>query len=153
MKKKLPIILLLSSLSIAPLHAAFPVSEKKAESNIVESSIKTKPIANKVKPVEEELNIIPSDQLQIDPIESNISETNSIITTEESDYKDDQLIALILAAVLGTLGVHRFYLGYYWQGAVQLVTAGGLGVWWIIDVIRIATGDLKPKGRDYRKKL
>src|SRR5687768_4333943 len=30
-----------------------------------------------------------------------------------------QVIALILVALLGGLGIHRFYLGYTWQGVVQ----------------------------------
>lgn len=64
-----------------------------------------------------------------------------------------QIVALILAIFLGGLGIHRFYLGYIWQGIVQLLTAGGFGIWWIIDIIRIATGDLQPKDGSYSEKL
>ncbi|MBL7830032.1 MAG: TM2 domain-containing protein [Saprospiraceae bacterium] len=64
-----------------------------------------------------------------------------------------QLIALLLAFFLGGLGIHRFYLGYTWQGVVQLLTLGGCGIWALIDLIRIITGDLKPKGGDYTDKL
>jgi len=60
-----------------------------------------------------------------------------------------QLIALILCIVVGGLGIHRFYLGYIWQGVVQLLTAGGCGIWWLIDLIRIITGDLEPKDGSY----
>ncbi len=60
-----------------------------------------------------------------------------------------QVIALILVLVVGGLGIHRFYLGYIWQGVVQLLTAGGCGIWWLIDLIRILTGDLKPKDGEY----
>jgi TM2 domain-containing membrane protein YozV len=60
-----------------------------------------------------------------------------------------QLIALILVIAVGGLGIHRFYLGYIWQGVVQLLTAGGCGIWWLIDLIRIITGDLKPKDGEY----
>ncbi|TAG90717.1 MAG: TM2 domain-containing protein [Bacteroidetes bacterium] len=58
-------------------------------------------------------------------------------------------IALVLALLIGNLGIHRFYLGYTWQGVVQLLTLGGCGIWTIIDWVRIITGDLKPKSGDY----
>lgn len=66
----------------------------------------------------------------------------------ESDGKS-QLLALILVFFVGGLGVHRFYLGYTWQGIVQLLTLGGCGIWTLIDFIRIITGDLKPKDDEY----
>jgi hypothetical protein len=60
-----------------------------------------------------------------------------------------QLIALILCGLIGGLGIHRFYLGYTWQGIVQLLTLGGCGIWSLIDFIRILTGSLQPKDGDY----
>ena len=64
-----------------------------------------------------------------------------------------QLIALLLAIFVGGIGAHRFYLGYTWQGVVQLLTAGGCGIWALIDIIRIITGDLTPKDGAYDKTL
>ena len=64
-----------------------------------------------------------------------------------------QLVALLLCLVIGGLGIHRFYLGYTWQGVVQLLTAGGCGIWALIDLIRIITGDLQPKDGKYSKTL
>jgi TM2 domain-containing membrane protein YozV len=64
-----------------------------------------------------------------------------------------QVIALVLAALIGGIGIHRFYLGYTWQGIVQLLTLGGCGVWSLIDLIRIITGDLQPKDGSYSKTL
>ncbi len=64
-----------------------------------------------------------------------------------------QIIALILVLLVGGLGIHRFYLGYTWQGVVQLLTAGGCGIWALIDLIRICTGDLQPKSGNYTKTL
>lgn len=49
------------------------------------------------------------------------------------------LVALLLSIFLGTLGIDSFYLGKIWQGVVKLLTGGGCGVWWLIDVILIAT--------------
>ncbi len=64
-----------------------------------------------------------------------------------------QLVALLLALFLGVLGIHRFYLGYTTIGIIQLLTLGGLGIWALIDLIRIIIGDLKPKTGDYEKSL
>lgn len=61
-----------------------------------------------------------------------------------------QVVALIFAIAIGYLGVHRFYLGYTGIGIVQILTLGGCGIWALIDLIMIATGDLKPRdGSDY----
>ncbi len=60
-----------------------------------------------------------------------------------------QVIALLLVIFLGVLGIHRFYLGYPVIGVIQLLTAGGFGIWWIIDLIRIIFGGLGPKNGSY----
>ncbi|MBN8676006.1 MAG: TM2 domain-containing protein [Chitinophagales bacterium] len=69
------------------------------------------------------------------------------------DGGKSQVIALILCALVGGLGIHRFYLGYTWQGIVQLLTLGGCGIWALIDLIRIITGSLEPKNGPYEKTL
>ena len=62
-----------------------------------------------------------------------------------------QIAALLLCIFVGIIGIHRFYLGYTWQGIVQILTFGGLGIWTLIDLIRIITGDLGPKNGSYSK--
>jgi len=49
-------------------------------------------------------------------------------------------VALVLSFFLGGLGVDRFYLGCIGTGVIKLLTLGGLGIWAIIDFIRLATG-------------
>jgi len=67
--------------------------------------------------------------------------------------KKSQIVALLLCFFLGGLGMHRLYLGYknWW---LMLITAGGCGIWALIDLIRIIMGDMKPAdGSDYDPKL
>ena len=64
-----------------------------------------------------------------------------------------QLVALLLCLFVGIIGIHRFYLGYIWQGVVQILTLGGFGIWALIDLIRIITGDLQPKDGTYSETL
>lgn len=56
----------------------------------------------------------------------------------------DKTTAIILSALLGGLGVDRFYLGYTGMGVLKLLTGGCFGVLWILDIINIATGKLQP---------
>lgn len=61
-----------------------------------------------------------------------------------------KVVALILSIFLGELGIDRFYLGYIGTGILKVITCGGFGIWWLIDLIMIATGKLKPKdGSEY----
>ncbi len=50
---------------------------------------------------------------------------------------------LIISFFLGSLGVDRFYLGYTKLGILKLITLGGFGIWWLIDLINILQGKMK----------
>ncbi|WP_052569813.1 TM2 domain-containing protein [Endomicrobium proavitum] len=59
--------------------------------------------------------------------------------SKKSAENNEWLILFLLSIFLGTLGVDRFYVGKIGTGLLKLFTGGGCGVWWIIDIILIAT--------------
>lgn len=64
-------------------------------------------------------------------------------TTELSPRS--RLVALLFCALLGVFGVHRFYVGKVGTGILMLVTFGGFGIWWMIDLILIGLGSFRDK--------
>lgn len=48
-------------------------------------------------------------------------------------------LTLVMSIVFGQLGVDRFIMGHIGLGVLKLITFGGFGIWWLIDVILIAT--------------
>jgi TM2 domain-containing membrane protein YozV/TolA-binding protein len=57
--------------------------------------------------------------------------------------KSSRGVALLLAIVLGVFGAHRFYVGRVGTGLAMLFTLGGLGIWWLVDIVMVACGQLK----------
>jgi TM2 domain-containing membrane protein YozV len=60
-----------------------------------------------------------------------------------------KVVAILLCAFVGALGVHRFYLGQPILGVVMLLTGGGCGIWALVDLILIATDKLVPENGYY----
>ncbi|VDM73490.1 unnamed protein product [Strongylus vulgaris] len=54
------------------------------------------------------------------------------------------LSTLLYSIFLGVVAVDRFCLGYSAIAVGKLMTLGGLGVWWIIDIFLLVTGNLTP---------
>ena len=63
---------------------------------------------------------------------------------EKSMNTKSKQTALFLSIFTGVLGVDRFYLGYTVSGIIKLLTAGGFGIWALIDFIRIGFDSLRP---------
>ena len=54
-----------------------------------------------------------------------------------------KLTAILLCFFLGSLGIHRFYLGYTLIGVIQLLTFGGFIILAIVDLMMLIIGSLK----------
>ena len=50
-------------------------------------------------------------------------------------------IVFLISVFLGHLGMDRFYVGKAGTGFLKLLTFGGCGIWWLIDIILIATNN------------
>ncbi|KAF9431020.1 hypothetical protein BGZ76_000609 [Entomortierella beljakovae] len=51
-------------------------------------------------------------------------------------------IAILLSIFFGYFGIDRFYLGYIISSLLKLITVGGFGIWYIVDIILIVIGAL-----------
>jgi TM2 domain-containing membrane protein YozV len=65
--------------------------------------------------------------------------TYIIMAKRKEVKKVNWVLCLIMSIIFGSLGVDRFIMGKVGTGILKLITAGGLGIWWLVDVILIAT--------------
>lgn len=52
-------------------------------------------------------------------------------------------VALALAVFGGVFGLHRFYTGHVQSGVGMALTLGGLGIWYLYDIVVLAAGDFR----------
>ena len=81
-----------------------------------------------------------------------------VITQEEFDSQKEKLLdsstktnsidwpaLFLLTFFVGVLGIHRFYVGKIGTGVLMLITLGGLGVWFLVDLLLVVTGQFTNK--------
>lgn len=52
-------------------------------------------------------------------------------------------VALALSITLGVFGAHRFYAGKVGTGLLMLGTLGGMGLWYLYDLILVGSGEFR----------
>jgi TM2 domain-containing membrane protein YozV len=67
------------------------------------------------------------------------SSSTIVNTTPEGKKQLNWIVCLIISIFLGYFSVDRFMMGQVGIGILKLLTCGGCGIWWLIDVILIAT--------------
>jgi TM2 domain len=82
--------------------------------------------------------LLPTDRADADGPEGR---GPGLVTSDVSDKS--RTVALLLAALLGPFGAHRFYTGHTRSGILMAVTLGGAGIWYLYDLIVVAAGDFR----------
>ena len=72
---------------------------------------------------------------------SGVSSETAAAPPEPTISSRKRLLALILCVVFGVFGAHRFYVGKTATAILQLVTLGGLVIWFLIDALIILFGE------------
>ena len=65
------------------------------------------------------------------------------------DFKDPT-VSLVLSVLVGGLGIDRFYIGDTGLGVLKLITGGGLGVWWLVDLFVISGKTKKNNNKEFQ---
>ncbi len=68
------------------------------------------------------------------------TERGAVVAERGVESPKSWLAALVLSVVGGWLGLDQFYLGNVGLGVAKLVTLGGGGIWWFVDIVLISTG-------------
>lgn len=119
------LILLLTLIFGVSAYASFPVkNETKKEQTVKENG-------------KNQFNLVQKEALKLN--EKNLNENTSV---SPKALDDETLILIILWALLGFLAGHRWYkkkpIGW---NILFILTAGGCGVWALIDLIHIVRGE------------
>jgi TM2 domain-containing membrane protein YozV len=62
-----------------------------------------------------------------------------------SNNTKSKTVLIILSYLFGVFGVDRMYLGCYGSGIAKLLTLGGLGIWYFIDLLLITLNAVEKK--------
>ncbi|WP_235345055.1 TM2 domain-containing protein [Brevibacterium sp. UCMA 11754] len=104
-----------------------------------------------VSPLVPELpSIDPFDSLNsLDSLErpGSVKRPNSDNEAEHNHPNRSFFVTWLLSLLLGFLGADRLYTGRFLTGGLKLVSLGGLGLWWIIDLVIVMAGGLRYDNR------
>lgn len=81
---------------------------------------------------ENQRRFYPADMIMLKDDLQTMSDTE-LITLASTNFKNPT-VSMVLSVLLGGLGADRFYIGNPGLGVLKLITGGGLGIWWIVDM-------------------
>lgn len=81
--------------------------------------------------------------------QTNDTQNDTPSNEKVGNVNKDWLITLILCVLVGELGIHRFYNGKIATGILELITFGGLGIWYLIDIVVIVLERFTDKDGNY----
>lgn len=85
---------------------------------------------------ENQKRFFPADLLQIKNSLQSMPD-NQLLALNGVNFKDPT-VSVVLSVLVGGLGVDRFYIGDTGLGVLKLITGGGLGIWWLVDLFIIS---------------
>lgn len=118
---------------VTPLHSEI-IPEPMPEAEMVAREINRAPQSNTLNDTER------TDQSQLVQLTQSALQKQTVGTSNKHF-----LAAFFFSFFWGTWAVDRFYLGKVWTGIFKLLTLGGLGIWTLIDLALITSGDMHDK--------
>ncbi len=132
MKKILLVASIFMTVSVASVYASFPVRTENGQT-VTEQTLNDKESVSK-----------PSSNLdtKVKMTKSEMKKLKKSSNAPMSKSDKEMLILILLWFFLGGLAAHRWYAGkpLGWN-ILFILTAGGCGIWAIIDLINIIKGD------------
>ena len=84
------------------------------------------------------------------PISEPATSAQYVVTPGERS-PHSWVAALLLCFFLGSIGIHRFYVGKVGTGIAMIFTLGGFGIWTLVDFIMICVGSFRDiQGRELK---
>ena len=145
-------VLALTCMKAAATNDALPVIENPYLETVLESHVfASSPMSERDFLItaflsENQKKFNPQDILRLKKEFDAMSDAELLALTN-TEFKDPTL-SLVLSVLVGGLGVDRFYIGDIGAGVGKLLTGGGLGVWWLVDLFVIQKKTKKNNSKD-----
>lgn len=150
-------VLALTCMKAAATNEAVPVIENPYLETVLESQVfASSPISERDFLItaflsENQKKFNPQDILRLKKEFDGMSDAELLALTN-TEFKDPTL-SLVLSVLVGGLGVDRFYIGDIGAGVGKLLTGGGLGVWWLVDLFVIQKKTKKNNSEDLNETM
>ena len=150
-------VLAFTCMKAAATNDALPVIENPYLETVLESQVfASSPMSERDYLITEFLienqkKFNPQDILRLKKELDGMSDAE-LLALANTEFKDPTL-SLVLSVLVGGLGVDRFYIGDIGAGVGKLLTGGGLGVWWLVDLFVIQKKTKKNNSEDLNETM